>query len=229
LSFILNRYLTYYQKFTPKTPGHYRVRVMIKAIIFDLGGVILTHTHEVTMSTLAEIFGVTEDKIQQAFLDIEDDWVTGKITAEKLAKKFKRKFKSKKSIEKIMQYWIAIYEKETEVNKDLLQLIDKLKGKYEVYLLTNTTDIHHNLNAKRNIFNHFNKIFASFLIGKRKPDRDFYLNVLKETNLQPKDTIFIDDREENLKPAKKLGMNVILFQNNKNLTTELKKLKVQII
>jgi|SRR3990167_5889238 len=201
---------------------------MVKAIIFDLGGVVLTHTHEVTMNTLAKIFGVTKDKIQQAFLDIEDGWVIGNITAEELAEKFKRKFKSKKSIEKIMQYWTAIYEEKTKVNEDLLKLIDKLKEKHEVYLLTNTTDIHHNLNARRNIFNHFDRVFASFIIGKRKPDRAFYLHVLKETKLHPKDTIFIDDREENLEAAKSLGMNVILFQNNKNLIRELERLKVQI-
>lgn len=194
---------------------------MIKSIIFDLGGVILTHKVEMTMKSLAETFQIDEEKSINLFKKFEDDWVTGKITGEQLVNNFKKEFKSKQPLKKILKHWVDLYNERTNLNEDLIDFIDKLRRKYKIYLLTNTTDIHHNLNSTRGIFEHFDRVFPSFIVGKRKPNSDFYEHVLEEIQLKSQECIFIDDREENLKVPKSLGMKTILFKDNKNFTKAL--------
>lgn len=201
---------------------------MIKAIIFDLGGVVLIHTSEVTTDTLAEVFDVNKKDLKIVFKKYENDWVTGKITATFLANQLKLMFRSKKSMHKILKYWKEIYQINTSPNKELIKIIDVLKTRYKIFLLTNTTDIHHNLNANRRIFNHFDEIFTSFEIGKRKPDLDFYEHALKEVNLKATECIFTDDLKENIDAAIKLGFKAVLFQNNKTFIRELNKIGIKI-
>ena len=65
------------------------------------------------------------------------------------------------------------------------------------------------LGAKR----YFRKLFASHLMGKAKPDRAFFEQMLKETGLKADECVFVDDAKRNLEAAKKLGF-VTVWMNN---------------
>lgn len=71
-------------------------------------------------------------------------------------------------------------------------------------------------NKNKCIFKHFKpeNIFISGKMHDLKPRPSIFKTLLKETNLDPKDCIFIDDQEENLKTAKELGFTVILVKKN---------------
>lgn len=196
---------------------------MIKAVIFDLGGVILTHTREVTLNILVPIFKADREEIESFYKTVEDDWVTGKIKDRDVIAKFKARFSAKKSVDEILKQWEKLYEESTEINQDVLQIVDNLKNQhYRVYLLTDTTDIHHKFNLKRDLFEHFDRVFASFIEGKRKTARDFYEHFLEKTDLKPNECIFIDDRESNLKIADSVGIYTILFKDYKSLVNQLR-------
>lgn len=196
---------------------------MIKAIIFDLGGVILTHTREITLKILASIFKVDTEEVGLFYKTLEDDWVTGKIKDRVAIAKFKARFSAKKSVDEILEQWEKLYEESTEINQDVLQIVDNLRKQgYKVYLLTDTTDLHHKFNMKRDLFGHFDRIFASFIEGKRKTTRDFYKHLLEQTDLKPNECIFIDDRQSNLKIANSVGIDTSLFRNYKSLIRKLR-------
>ena len=55
---------------------------------------------------------------------------------------------------------------------------------------------------------------------------NMFLFLMKNKTIRYQDVLFIDNREYNLKPAKKLGMKTILFKDNKSCINELKKFKV---
>ena len=59
----------------------------------------------------------------------------------------------------------------------------------------------------------FDQVFTSGHVGMRKPDHGFYRHVLQRTELAPVETIFVDDKQENVAAAKSLGMNSIIFDN----------------
>ena len=74
-------------------------------------------------------------------------------------------------------------------------------------------------------------IFDSFLsscwLGVRKPSRAFYDKVLSITQAKPENSVFIDDREQNLEPARLLGMHGIHYISAAQMSVELKELGVE--
>ena len=70
----------------------------------------------------------------------------------------------------------------------------------------------------------FDVFFSSCWLGVRKPTREIYERVLGMTQVDPRRTVFIDDREQNLAPARSLGMGTILFRDARQLAGDLGKL-----
>ncbi len=66
-------------------------------------------------------------------------------------------------------------------------------------------------------------VIISCDVGIRKPDSNIYKITLKEIQLKPSQTIFVDNSHWNILPAQKLGMKTILFKNNKQFFKEIKK------
>lgn len=69
----------------------------------------------------------------------------------------------------------------------------------------------------------FPTFFTSCWLGVRKPMREIYHRVLGMTQADPKRTLFVDDRLQNLAPAAALGMNTIRFHSTESLRTDLRK------
>ena len=57
------------------------------------------------------------------------------------------------------------------------------------------------------------KPYLSFEMGKLKPEFDIYQQVLNESKLKPKETLFIDDLKANIQAANSLNINVIHLQS----------------
>ena len=71
----------------------------------------------------------------------------------------------------------------------------------------------------------FEKAYYSYRLGLRKPDKEIFELVLKENNLKPEETLFIDDSPQHINTAANLGMNTVLFQPPLKLQEVLKNLK----
>ncbi len=99
------------------------------------------------------------------------------------------------------------------------ELILNLKSKYRTFLLSNINEIHfdHIMKYLKDDFGFesndhlFEKIYYSHLLGKRKPEAEIFEQVLMENNLDPAETLFIDDSPQHIEGAKKLGINTYLM------------------
>jgi len=120
------------------------------------------------------------------------------------------------SDEQIDNAWNAIFVGIPEGNHELLL---KLKGKYRTFLLSNINAIHYdyvhdylkrvyNLDSNDELFE---KVYYSHLTRKRKPEPEIFKQVLNENNLDPAETLFIDDSPQHLETAKKLGLQTFLM------------------
>ena len=95
-------------------------------------------------------------------------------------------------------------------------------GRYRMMTMNNESD---ELNRYR--IEHFgiSKMFDAFLsscwLGLRKPTHAFFERALSIAQADPATSLFIDDREQNLTPARALGMNVILFKSAQQLRSDL--------
>jgi FMN phosphatase YigB (HAD superfamily) len=118
--------------------------------------------------------------------------------------------------QQITDAWNAIFIGVPKGNHELLL---QVKAKYRTFLLSNINAIHYDYvhgYLKREFGmdnnNHlFEKVYYSHLMGKRKPDADIFEQVLHENNLNPAETLFIDDSPQHLETAKKLGMQTYLM------------------
>ena len=104
--------------------------------------------------------------------------------------------------------------------------LTNLKKKYRVFLLSNTNEMHIEWVIRDLDVNHqisdfetrfFNKVYYSHKINMRKPDVDIYKFLIADSNLNPAESIFIDDLIENIDGAKKSGLNTYHHNPNDNL------------
>jgi len=99
------------------------------------------------------------------------------------------------------------------------ELLLQLKDKYRTFLLSNINAIHYDyvhdyLKREFNMDNNehlFEKTYYSHLTGKRKPEPEIFEQVLKENNLNPAETLFIDDSPQHIATAQQLGIHTYLM------------------
>jgi putative hydrolase of the HAD superfamily len=96
-----------------------------------------------------------------------------------------------------------------------LEFLQKLTKKYRLFLLSNTDSIHidtferdNGLSFTRDFYMCFEKVYFSFEMGMRKPDAEIFEYLIKNHELSPKRTLFIDDKKENTDAALLLGLQV---------------------
>lgn len=97
-------------------------------------------------------------------------------------------------------------------NGEMTALVRDLRRQTDisVYMMTNIPRPDFDqLRATGYVWDHFDRIFASGYEGMRKPDLCFYAHVLDKIGVLPAETIFVDDKEENVSAARELGMEAV--------------------
>lgn len=196
---------------------------MIKAFIFDLGSVCF-HIDWLKISEEMEnkfnICTLVKSKGTKEQIDCYNQALEGKRSAED----FFRLLSGKEDVEEIINYYKKMYRKYRSENKEITELIKKLREKFKVVCLTDTHSFH--FETYTEYFDNFDEVFASFQIGSIKADKKIFEKVRKKLGLKPEELVFIDDSDKNIENARSLGINAIRFENNKQLIEDLKKLKL---
>jgi putative hydrolase of the HAD superfamily len=102
---------------------------------------------------------------------------------------------------------------------DSLEHISKLKHKFTVSLFSNTNELHYIEFEPicRKLLETFDNCYYSHKIGFKKPNLDSFEYVLKSAGFKPEETVFIDDSEENVLAASKLGIIPFHYTKDWNL------------
>ncbi|MGZ3864120.1 MAG: HAD family hydrolase [Bacteroidia bacterium] len=207
--------------------------MVIKNIIFDLGGVILDIDYNLTEQAFKKLgcknFGEIYSKAKQTTLF--DDFEEGKIDEAAFFFKLKNLAALNVSINELKNAWNAMLIALPERNFELLK---SLQNKYRVFLLSNTNETH----VKKFVsiidesfgFNNFAGLFEqtyySSRIGLRKPNAECFELVLSENNLKPEETVFIDDSIQHVEGAKKTGIQAHWLDLPKHTGELLQELKL---
>lgn len=197
----------------------------IKALIFDIGGVIIFYDHMIAARQMSKII----ERDAKEIFEILDSNRGGFTHAYELGvsrKTYWRIMEKQLGVKKIPEkkfdeLWTTIFWS----NKKLISQIRKLKKNYKIALISNTGSLHQKYLDKTY---RLNKIFPvriySYKIEARKPKPEIFKTALKKLKVKPKEAIFIDDRKQNTKGAERLGMKTVLFKNNKQTIRELDRL-----
>ena len=185
----------------------------IKNIVFDLGGVLVDLDFKAAINGLQKA-GFANVKEQLLAFDrggIFQKFEVGEITADEFRTTIRENSTVTLTDEEIDALWNAML---LEIPREKLELILDLRGKYMVYLLSNTNSIHWDYVCK-NAFNYrgfrmndyFEETFLSYEMHLAKPDKAIYEKVLQDANLLAEETLFIDDSEANCKAAEEVGIH----------------------
>lgn len=200
---------------------------MIKTIIFDLGGVVLTNDwhlgYKDFFKEFTEYFDISTDDMEIGWNLNWPRFRVGGINEDEFWMGFLRMSTRKTDTEHAKKIW----RKHQKPLEDMLGLIKKLKNNYRLAVLSNISKEW--MDYKREKFGldyYFDIILGSGFVGVAKPDTRAYTILLEKLNEQPVNCLYIDDREKNTTPARELGMDTILFTGQRKLEKELRRMGI---
>jgi len=203
---------------------------MINTIIFDLGNVIFTNdwhdNNNEKFDEFTQYFGTSYENMDKGWDKAWPKFKTGKITENEFWHEFLTTANSNNlDIEKAKELW----RKHQKPIGDMLGLLPSLQQNYKLGCLTTISKEWLDFKIEKfNLNNYFEEIVSSGYFGIAKPNKEIYLEVLKELNEKPENCVFIDDKPINLTPANDIGIKTILFTNEKQLIEDLNKMGVNI-
>jgi FMN phosphatase YigB (HAD superfamily) len=188
----------------------------IKNIIFDLGGIFMNIDYTLTEKAFIQL-GVTnfpELYTQHHANDLFEGLETGKVTPNQFCEGLRKATNTTLSNSEIYKAWNAML---LNFPIERLQRLEQIKQRYNVYLYSNTNQIHYDafiqiVNAVigSNTFNnYFVKAYYSHEFGLRKPYAASYTAILNEQNILAQETVFIDDTLKNIQGAQEAGLQTI--------------------
>jgi putative hydrolase of the HAD superfamily len=184
----------------------------IKNIIFDLGGVILNINMQLTENALNSlgIDNFSEQIRQRNIPSFFREYEAGKIDDAAFIRSIRSLTKRAVTEEEIVNAWNALL---LDFPKERIELLERLRNNYRLFLLSNTNAIHHQQFQKQfyeqtghYLEDIFEKTYYSHTIGLCKPDVAAYQFVIQENGLNPAETIFVDDTAVNIVAAEEAGL-----------------------
>jgi putative hydrolase of the HAD superfamily len=193
-------------------------------IIFDLGGVVINLDYHKTTRAF-EAIGLEnfeEMYSQAAQSGLFDDFEKGKSSVPYFVNKLLDFLPSGTSANQVVEAWNEMI---LDFPIQNLQLLEKLKSSHRTFLLSNTNEIHiqkvHQhlqlVSEHKTLHPYFEKVYFSSDIKMRKPDSEIFEFVLKENGLNPKKTLFIDDTEQHILGAQKVGIQTYHLQKGESI------------
>jgi glucose-1-phosphatase len=191
----------------------------IKHIIFDLGGVLINIDYGLTEQAFIDAgiadFQVLYSQLRQTSLF--DDWEMGLITGEEFISALQKMSATPLSEAQVIKAWNAML---LDFPIRRLQILQQLRLYYDLFLLSNTNEIHEEAFNKilmqqhgiPNIGVFFDKVYFSHRLALRKPMKEIFERVLDDNGLQPAETLFIDDSPQHIATAKSLGIQTIYLE-----------------
>lgn len=199
---------------------------MIKAIFFDIGGVVTFINFQGLYANFANRAGIPPEVVSQYHSDHWSDMLLGNINLDQFFQDMKVAGGDQGL--NLPVAWLEEAMKLRTLNTELLDVIDRLRGHYMMNVLSNLTATRLMVDEATHLYDHFDIALLSCKEHLKKPDPKFYRLALQRANVDATEAVFIDDKESNVMAARELGFKDILYTDNEKLLTELGRLGVTI-
>lgn len=205
---------------------------MIKNIIFDLGGVLYKINYETTFAQLGKLIGhdLTVGKWPDWFKSLVIQYETGEIPTERflLNIQMKSRINPIPHGNNLVRAWNAML---VGWEDQVFDMLVRLASQYKLYILSNINPLHEQQlefsllenGGLNGLLRWFDGIYFSHKIGFRKPDVRCFEVIVKENDLLPEETLFIDDYPKNILEAKEIGLQCVVHNPKLNINNEIKK------
>jgi epoxide hydrolase-like predicted phosphatase len=197
--------------------------VAIRAVFFDLGGVIVRTEFQSPRQHLAERLNQEYEDLVRLVFESETSRMAslGKLSVE--------------------EHWAAVVEKlhlpVTEskavyaeffagdfLDRELVAFIDSLRPAHKTGLITNAWGDMRSYLGREKVTGAFDVLIVSAEVGVLKPQPRIYELALAQAGVTAQEAIFVDDTAVNVEAAAKLGMTGILFKDREQTISEINRL-----
>lgn len=200
---------------------------MIKAVIFDVGGVLIRTEDYAPRRNLEGRLGLASGKserlvfsgemgtkAQAGAISDEDLWTwIGRYL--QLDRQGLRRFRR--------EFWAGDI-----LDEDLVDYIRGLRPRYQTAVISNATDrLRKTLEETYEIADAFDVIVCSAEENVMKPSAEIYQRALQRLGRQPSETVFVDDFQNNVEAARSVGMHAIHYRSGMDVRSALAELGIK--
>lgn len=195
----------------------------IRAAFFDFGGVIMRTEFQTPRQALAERFNMDYDEIVKAVFDSESARRAslGEITEEAHWTEVLKRFRQPASE---MQAFRDAFFGGDVIDRDLVQTIRSLRGKFHTGLISNAWSGLREYLLKEKMLDLFDTVVISAEVGVVKPEARIFNIALEQAGIRAQEAVFVDDFQVNIDGCEKVGMKGILFKEPRETLIHLNQL-----
>jgi glucose-1-phosphatase len=201
-------------------------RSQLRAIIFDIGRVLIRVDISRSLTGLAENISLSPDEIWSAISNDPrwPDWQEGRISPRDWHFHLNKRLGGSLTFEQFVDSWnraldpVPIHEN---------SFFEKLSRSYRLALLSNTDPVHvAHMNATYDFLRFFPVRIYSCSVGASKPNPLIYREALRATKVRAEEAVYIDDIPAYVQAAQRLGVTGIPYQSPQQLEIDLRALGV---
>lgn len=197
---------------------------MIKNVIFDVGKVLVEYDPDSYMERLG-FDSKTRQAVNQAMFQnpLWEESDRGKLSTEELLEKFI--FNDKEYKEEITKAYQTVGNT-IELFSYSVAWIKELKQRgYRVYILSNYAEItYEQTKEKMEFLPYVDGAVFSFQCKWIKPEKEIYEELCRKYSIEPRESVFLDDRLDNIEQARNLGFFGIQFESYQQAVKELERI-----
>ena len=203
---------------------------MIKNLVFDFGGVIVSLDRDASVSAFVQL-GLTDaehilDKYHQTgiFLALEE----GRLSEEEFRRQLSELCGRPLAYDEVEHAWLCFLS-----GLDLRQLdyLQQLRTDYRLFILSNTNPYIGDWACSsrftpegRSLDTYFDGLFFSYRMGMTKLDPRIFRQLIDQAGLNPEETLFVDDGAANIAAGQAAGLHTLLAENGCSWVPQLKKI-----
>ena len=198
-----------------------------RAVIFDIGRVLIRVNISRAMDGLASGISVTSQEVWSAIQNDPRwlDWQEGRISPRDWHLHLTKRLGATLTFEQFSEVWNRALDPNPIHSESFLE---KLSKNYRLALLSNTDPIHMSYGEARfPFFRFFPTRIYSYRVGASKPDPLIYREALKACKVRAQEAVYIDDVAAYAEAAQRLGMTGIVFQSPEQLQSDLRNLDIR--
>jgi len=195
----------------------------LRAVVFDFGMVLTGQPDQAAYNAMVRITGLPVERFEQHYWQDRQAYDEGKLTGNAFWQKFVRDAGlslNEATVEELNEldarHW-------TTQNPAMLawQLALKQRGLLTGILSNMGDKVCESIEREFDWLHRFDALVWSYQLGIAKPAPAIYLHILHKLNVRPEETLFLDDKLENIQAALALGINSIQFSTVAQLSDDL--------
>lgn len=199
---------------------------MIRAVLFDYGNVIARFDHMMFFERIARRSSLPREEVKDVVLrqrEVLFEYERGRISSGEFYRRVAKACALSMSLEEFKAAFVDIFT----IVPETLTLIRRLKPRYRLGLLSNTNAWHYASHIRTlEEFPLFDVVTLSFRVGVMKPDERFYRHALTQLAMPAEACVYVDDIEEYVVAAARLGFASIQYTSHAELLASLDRLGV---